>query len=216
MKADCLKIMVLLLISLISTIEVVAQNGRRLHGNEEQSFKQKMIEYSQNIETLQAIFVQERTSDLIVETAISTGVLMFQSPSMLRWEYVEPLPSTLILNGSNAILLDRNNQRITGNERMLAQLGGVIVSMINGSGIAQNRQFSSVVYELDNQKMLVVLTPTQRQLRNVYNRIELKIDQNTMLASQIILNERSGDRTVILLDNKILNSEIPTSKFAIR
>ena len=195
---------------------VFSQNGRRLSNSEEQSFRQKMIEHSQNIETLQATFVQERTSDLIVETAVSTGVLMFQAPSMLRWEYAEPLPSTLILNGSNAVLLDRNNQRITGNDRMLAQLGGVIVSMINGSGIAQNRQFSSVVYKLDNQKMLVVLTPTQRQLRNVYSTIELKIDRNTMLANQIVLNERSGDRTVILLDNKTLNAEIPTSKFAIR
>jgi len=141
--------------------------------------------------------------------------MLYQSPSMLRWEYTEPTPSTLILHGNDAALLDRDGKKM-GSEKMLRQLGGIIVSMINGNGIAQNRQFSSEFFEIDNSQMLVVLTPAQRRLRDFYNKIELRIDLKTMLADSITLVESSGDKTVIILTNIVLNEEIPQSKFAIK
>jgi len=88
--------------------------------------------------------------------------------------------------------------------------------MINGNGIAQNKQFSSEFYEIDNSQILVVLTPVQKRLKDFYNKIELKIELKTMLADDITLDEKSGDKTVILLTNKILNSDIPQNKFEIR
>jgi hypothetical protein len=119
------------------------------------------------------------------------------------------------LNGNDAVLLDKDGNKI-GSESMLKQLGGIIISMINGNGIAQNRQFSSEFYEINNSQMLVVLTPVQRRLRDFYNKIELKINLNTMLADEITLDEKSGDKMVIFLTNKSLNSEILQSEFAIK
>jgi len=193
---------------------ILSQNGRKLNESEKQVFEQKMIEQSQKITTLQCAFVQEKTSSLVAEKAVVKGAMLYQSPSMLRWEYTEPTPSTLILNGNNAMLLDKNENKV-GNEKMLKQLGSIIISMINGNGIAQNRQFSSECYELDNE-MLVILTPVQKRLKDFYNRIEMKIDLKTMLANDITLDEKTGDKTVISLINKSLNIEIPQSKFEIK
>ena len=194
---------------------IFSQTGRRLSESERQVFEQKIIEHSKKIKTLQCSFLQERTSTLVAEKDVTKGVLLYQSPTMLRWEYTEPTPSTLILNGNNAVLFNQDGNRM-GNERMLQQLGSIIISMINGSGIAQNRQFSSEFFEIDNSQMLVVLTPAQRRLRDFYNKIELRIDLKTMLADSITLVESSGDKTVIILTNIVLNEEIPQSKFAIK
>jgi len=191
---------------------IFSQTGRKLSESEKQAFEQKMIDHSKKIKTLQCAFVQEKTSSLVVEKAVSKGSMLYQSPSMLRWEYTEPTPSTLILNGNNAVLLDKNGQKI-GNEKMLQQLGGIIISMINGNGIAQNKQFSAEMYE-NNGEMVVVLTPIPKRLKDFYNTIELRIDIKTMLANSITLNEKVGDKMVITLTNKVLNSEIPQSKFA--
>jgi outer membrane lipoprotein-sorting protein len=208
-------ICITILFSVISG-NIFSQNGKKLNENEKQVFEQKMTEQLQNIKTLQCDFVQEKTSLLVIEKAVANGIMMYQSSSMLRWEYTQPTPSTLILSGNNAVLLDKNGERI-GNESMLRQLGGIIISMINGSSITQqNRQFSSEFYELDNSQMLIVLTPIQRRLRDFYNKIELRIDLKTMLADNITLEEKLGDKMVIFLTNKVLNSEIPQSKFAIR
>jgi outer membrane lipoprotein-sorting protein len=213
MKSNCLKTGVLLAIFLMSAMELIAR--KPVSEEHARLFLEQMAEASKKIETLQASFLQEKTSTLITEKAVAKGILMYRSPSMLRWEYTEPILSTLILNGNDAVLLDQHNRRI-GNERMMGQLGGIIISMINGSGITQNRQFSPEFYELNNGKMLVVLTPTQRRLREFFNKIELKIDAKTMLAEEIILDEKSGDKTIIFLKNIVLNSDIPISKFAIK
>ena len=203
------------LVFLFSVIcgNVSAQNGRKLSESETRALERKLIEHSASIRTLQCAFVQEKTSSLISEKAVARGTMLYQAPSMLRWEYATPTPSTLILNGTNAILLDKDGKRM-GNERMLRQLGGIIISMINGSGIAQNRQFSSVFYELNQAQILVVLTPVQKRMRDIYSKIELKIDQKTMLASDIILYENNGDKTTISLTNKTLNVDISRDKFS--
>lgn len=210
-----MKKIVFTLLLLVACAYSFSQNGRQLSESEAQQFKQRLIEHSQAVQTLQCTFVQERTSTLVSGTAVTTGTMLYQSPSMLRWEYADPVPSTLILNGNNAVLLDQSGNRM-GNERMLRQLGGLIISMINGSGIMQNRQFSTTFYELERGQIRVVLTPIQRRLQDMYEKIELKIDQRTMLANTITLYERGGDKTRISLANKILNAEIPQSKFAIQ
>jgi len=193
---------------------IFSQNGRKLTENERQVFEQKMIEHSQKIKTLQCVFVQEKTSSLVSEKAVAKGLMMYQSPAMLRWEYTEPTPSTLILNGNDAALLDKSGKKI-GNDKMSKQLGNIIISMVNGSGIAQSKQFSAEFYD-NNTEMLVILTPIQKRLKDIYNKIEIKIDLKTMLANEIMLGEKSGDKMVIYLKNKVLNSEIPKSKFAIK
>ena len=194
---------------------IFSQSGRKLSDDEREVFKQKIIEQSKKIETLQCSFTQEKTSMLVSGKAVAKGIMFYQSPSMLRWEYTEPTPSALVLNGNNAVLLDKNGKKI-GNEKMLKQLGGIIISMINGNGIAQNKQFSPEFYEINNAEMLVVLMPLQKRLKDFYDKIELKIELKTMLATSITLDEKSGDKTVISLTSTVLDSEIPQNKFAIQ
>jgi outer membrane lipoprotein-sorting protein len=213
MKSNYLKIGALLVMFLMSVVNFMAQ--KPVSEERRQLFGNQITEASKKIQTLQCSFIQEKTSALVSEKAVAKGILLYQSPSMLRWEYTEPTPSTLILNGNDAVLLDKNDKKV-GNEKMLRQLGGIIISMINGNGIAQNKQFSSEFYEIDGAQMLIVLTPIQKRLKDFYNKIELRIDLKTMLADNITLDEKSGDKTIIFLTNKVLNSEIPQSKFAIK
>jgi outer membrane lipoprotein-sorting protein len=193
---------------------VFSQNGQSLNESEKAVFEQKMIEQSKKINTLQCDFVQEKTSTLVAEKAVAKGILRYQSPAMLRWEYTGPVPSMLILNRKNAVLFDKNGKR-QGNTNALKQLGDIIISMINGDGLRQNKQFSTAVFESEKD-FIVVLTPIQKRLKDYYKSIELKLDRSTFLASEIVMNEKSGDKTVIILNNTELNEEIDINKFAVK
>jgi len=193
---------------------VFSQDGRKLSESEKLAFEQKMVDRLKKIETLQCNFVQEKTSSLVTEKAVSKGILMYQYPSMLRWEYLHPTPSTLILNANNAVLLNKDGKK-TGNGRMIKQLGGLIIGLINGDGIKDSKKFTTEVFETDSQ-IWIVFTPVQKQLQEYFKSIELKIDKNTLLSPEIVMNEKSGDKTVIYMDDKILNKEIPQSKFTVK
>ncbi|MDR2684599.1 MAG: outer membrane lipoprotein carrier protein LolA [Prevotellaceae bacterium] len=191
---------------------IFSQNGKKLNESEKQIFEQKMITQFKKVKTLQCAFMQEKASALVSENAVSKGILLYQPPSALRWEYLSPAPMALILNGNNAVLLNKNGTKI-GNEKMLKQLGYLIIDMINGKSMSNSKQFFTEIYETADTQMTIVLTPVQKRLKEFYSVIELKIDAKTLLASEIILNEKSGDKTVISLINKELNKEIPQKKF---
>jgi len=59
------------------------------------------------------------------------------------------------------------------------------------------------------------MTPVQKRMKEFYNTIELKIDKSTFLSPEIIMNEKSGDKMILYMGDKILNKEISQSKFAI-
>jgi outer membrane lipoprotein-sorting protein len=193
---------------------VFPQSDSNLNESEKAVFEQTILEQSKKISTLQCVFVQEKTSTLVTEKAVSKGILLYQSPSMLRWEYTEPALSTLILNGKNAVLLDKNGAP-QGKASVLKQLGNIIISMINGEGLRQNKQFATEVFESE-KSFIVILSPIQKRLKEYYKSIELKLDKNTFLASEIIMNEKSGDKTVIFLNDKKINEEIDANKFKIK
>jgi outer membrane lipoprotein-sorting protein len=193
---------------------VFSQNVHCLNDSEKAIFEQKMLEQATKISTLQCSFVQEKFSTLITEKAVSKGILLYLSPSMLRWEYTMPTPSVLILNGKDAVLLDKDGKR-QGNGHVLKQLGNMIISIINGESLRQSKQFSTKVFE-NEKDFVVVLTPIQKRLKEYYQSIELKLEKNTFLASEIAMREKSGDKTVIILNNKKINEEIDTDKFTVK
>jgi len=162
---------------------------------------------------LQCGFVQEKTSALVTGKAVAKGILLYQSPSALRWEYKEPIPSTLILSGNNAVLLNKEGKKV-GDARMLKQLAGMIINVINGESIKSDKQFSTEIFQTDNSRIRVVLTPVQKRLKDFYSTIEMVLDGKTLLADRIILNESSGDKTVISFTDKELNGEIPQTEFS--
>jgi len=192
---------------------IFSQTGRKLNESEKVAFEQKMIDRLKEIKALQCDFVQEKISTLVVEKSVSNGIMLYCYPQMLRWEYIKPTQSTLILNAGNAALLNKDGKR-TGNDKMVKQLGSLIIGLINGHGIKNSKQFSTEVFETDTQYRMV-FTPVQKRLQEYFKSIEMKIDKNTLLSPEIVMNENSGDKTVIYMNNIVINKEISQSKFTI-
>ena len=88
--------------------------------------------------------------------------------------------------------------------------------MINGNSIVDNKLFTTEIFEIANNQILVVLTPQQRRLKDFYSTIKIKVDRNTLIATEISMDEKSGDNTVVSFTNIQLNKDIPTSKFKIK
>ena len=127
---------------------------------------------------------------------------------MLIWEYTSPSKSSLIVDGRSTRLLDENGN-IVGNKNVSKQLGSLIINMINGNSIVDNKLFTTEIFEIANNQILVVLTPQQRRLKDFYSTIKIKVDRNTLIATEISMDEKSGDNTVVSFTNIQLNKDIP-------
>jgi outer membrane lipoprotein-sorting protein len=185
-------------------------------GTAKTTIEKQIVAASGKIVSLQCKFTQEKASVLLAEKAYSKGILLYKAPASLRWEYTEPTKYALILHAETVYL--KNEQGIVSNSnKMFKQLAHLIITTINGNGLLENENFKSEVYQSEKDKTVlwIKLIPIPKRLKDVYSSIQIKIRTSDYLASEIILEEKSGDRTTITLIDKKMNSTIDEKRFSI-
>ncbi len=188
-----------------------------LTGDAKADIEKKIVTASRKISSLQCKFEQEKSSVLLVEKAVAKGILLYKAPGSLRWEYTEPNKYTLIFHEENAYIKDEKGTIVNSN-KMLKQLGDFIVSTINGNSLVENGNFKIDYYENEKNKNIiwVRLTPIPKKLKEMYSSIQIKISVSDYLASEIIMEEKSGDKTSITLFDKKINTDIPANRFSVQ
>lgn len=188
------------------------QTNGKMSKEQRLEFEQQFVAKSKNIATLQCNFIQTRTSTLVAQSAVNKGVMLYKKPSMLVWEYTQSPKSTLVVNGTNAVLLSEKGKAI-GNDRLIRQLGEMIINMVNGNSISNSKMFKTEAFDNHSDIVVFELTPIQKRLKDYYQKITIKIDRQTLIATEIVMSEKSGDSIAISLHNIQINKEIPDSKF---
>lgn len=199
----------------LSSTNLFAQEKILLEGVERKQIEEKILNSSKNINTLQANFIQEQTSMLLNEKSISTGILLYKTKNLLRWEYLTPKPMALVLNNDEIWLI--NESGLSSNDKMFKHLANLIVSTINGEGMSDSKNFQTVYYiDFDDSNTVYAkLIPINKRIKAVYHSIQIKIQTDDYLASEIVLEDRNGDKTTIILSDKKINLEIDETQFEI-
>jgi outer membrane lipoprotein carrier protein len=210
---------ILFLILAAISLNVLSQPAdfKLVTGTARTEIEKKIVAEAKKITSLQCKFEQEKASVLLTEKAISKGILMYKSPASLRWEYTEPNKYILVFHQGNASMKDEKGAVIQAN-KMLKQLGNFIVSAINGKSLTDNENFQIEYYENEKNKQIVwvKLIPIPKKLKEMYNSIQIKISTSDYLASEIIMEEKSGDIMKIFLSEKKINENIPVNLFSIQ
>jgi outer membrane lipoprotein-sorting protein len=90
----------------------------------------------------------------------------------------------------------------------------LIIGTINGESLRNNADFK-IDYFTSSKEYLIILTPTDKNIKKFLSSIELYLDNSTFLATQMIMNEQSGDVTKYSFSNVEKNEEIANSLFVL-
>ena len=162
--------------------------------------------------TLSANFTQEKTSTLFTEKVVQKGKLSYKAPKQLRWEYTSPQAMTVIF--SNGKVLLKTNKGTTSNpNKMLGEMGNMIINTINGCFLKENPDFSTRYYKNKSGQYVVVLTPVNKRIKAYYKNISITLSNSTYLADKVILTEVNGDATTIIFSDKKTNATLSDSLF---
>ncbi len=188
-----------------SDVEVTGEKKTALVAGIEKSHKQ--------LKTLCAQFTQEKTSSLLSEKVTQKGKLSYRSPKQLRWEYTSPKAMSVIF--SNGKVLLKTAKGTTNNpNKMLNEMGGLIISTINGSFLTDNANFKARYYKNSKTgKTLVVLTPISKKIKAYYAKMTITLDGKTNLAEKVEMHEVNGDVTKITFSDKKVNTALSDSLF---
>lgn len=180
-------------------------------------FIQNMQAASKTTHSLQCNFTQKKNSSLLDEAVVSNGMMYFKAPDALRWEYTSPQAYAFVMNQGQSVV--KNNKGITNldaqSSQMIKNMTEMIMGMINGKGLIDNKNFTTSYYT--NQKQVrIILTPKNSKIKMLFRSIQVYVNPKTYLANLIEMNEAGGDVTSISLTNIKKNIAIADDIFNIK
>ena len=167
-------------------------------------------------QTLSAEFTQKNRMKLFKQVLASKGALTFRAPRQIRWEYLSPDPSLMILDGKQATMRSPGAAPQVFDLEKDATMRAIfdqLLTFVGGGSIAQ----MEAAYTMDARGPAatpsLVLTPKPGSaVEKAFTRIELDFDAKTQV-KQILLVEKNGDEKVIQFTRVERNGRIAPDSF---
>ncbi|PHR30229.1 MAG: cell envelope biogenesis protein LolA [Desulfotalea sp.] len=175
-------------------------------------FMAKLEDTAAKIDSFRAVFIQEKELSLFAETIVFHGELVVVRPDRLRWEFTDPVPSILVLNGDKGLRcsdqaapvnFDLNSDpvmRIVA-EQLWLWLGGDY-SKLGEAFFLQKKGADSLI-----------ITPKNPSMAEYIQTVTITFDQTTMQPARVEILEPGGDLTRLLFSDYTFNIDFPEQLF---
>ncbi len=164
------------------------------------------------LKTMQADFVQTKVSVLLGDKEETSGTVLLQVPGRLRWEYVAPQPSTMLIrDGRFQRWVPRTKQLFRGEARGEADL---LVGFGQGAvGLGSKYEVAVEAEEAVGGAPAFVLRLKPRGGGGLFKEIQLWVDKARFIPVQTRLTEPTDDYTTIRFDRVVLNKGLAGNAF---
>jgi outer membrane lipoprotein-sorting protein len=182
-----------------------------------------------DLRSLSADFVQLSRVKLFRQELRSEGRLLYdkgdategtapaKQPARLRWEYLRPDPSTVLLDGERATLhMGTLPPRVfdTGKDpKLRAIFSQLRLWLGQGELVSAKGQYDIALGGKPGQPALVMVPRPESPLSATFARIELQVEGRSLQLLRLLLVERSGDEKEILFSKIQRNPRLDPQVF---
>jgi outer membrane lipoprotein carrier protein len=213
----------LLLLVAVCSLQSWCQN--KLTAEQQKQIIEKIDKAASAVTSMQCDFTQTKRMKLLSKDMQSKGVMYFKRPDKLRWQYTSPYDYTFILNGDKVHLKSAHstqNINVQGN-KMFRQITSIILNSITGAGLQSTSDFNVELYQIPAETTtrspispsgyFAKLYPKKKEVRQVYNVIEIYFNQSLTMVSSVKMIEKTGDVTLVNLTNVKPNAVVNEKLF---
>lgn len=166
--------------------------------------------------TLSADFTQKNRMKLFKQELSSTGRLLFRAPRQIRWEYLAPDPSVLVLDGTKATMSSPGAAPQVfdlAKDATMRAIFDQLLTFVGGGSIASVQADYELAASGPETRPLLTLTPKPTSpVAKAFVKIELQLDDK-LLVRKILLVEKNGDEKEIVLGKIGRNGKLPDGAF---
>ncbi len=175
-----------------------------------------------DLRTLSAEFVQHNHIKLFKQELITSGKFVFErgqreTLSRLRWDYLAPDPSTLLLTGKQAFLkLPGRPTQVFDTEKdptVHAIFDELELWLGNGSLRRAQADYGISSAGTGAAPRLLLVPRVGAPLGKAFSRVELRLDGANLLLKSLLLLERNGDEKEIVFSHMERNLALPRDAF---
>ncbi len=186
----------------------ISANSRTVRA--ESDFFSQIREEAKKIKSLQADFVQQKQMKILLRPLVSKGRFFFRAPSSIRWEYVSPVNSIVVMHqGKMRRVFKKNGQVIQDSG---ANLQAMQIVMQNIAHWLSGRFDENPDFIMTLTPPRILLTPL-KPMPGMMDRIELLFSDRPGILDSITIYENKENYTKIAFKSLKINGPIADSVF---
>ena len=174
-----------------------------LHQTEDEMIE-SIVKASQDINSMKCDIVQTRRIPLMDEPQKSSGTMIYIKPSRFSLNYTEPFEWKLKVDGDNVMMATDSADGEAG--RLFKGISSMILGCMSGEMLKDKRTFRVSVTDV-GAEWKAILSPVRRDMKKMFNQIELGFDPQTRLLKRLLMEDAGGGSTEILISNVRLNGD---------
>ncbi len=200
-----------LLVFILSTLTVKAQEMKPL-ANPADFFK-KLKTVSASTKSIKADFTEEKHLSYLKEPQKSSGIFCYKKEDKIRWEQKQPFQYIILINDDKIKIKENEKEKdVTAAKRMVDKIKELLLMLVNGSYL-DSKAFTSTYFENKNE-YIVVLVPTQKKMKNFFDKIQLSFSKENLHLNELVFFEHSGDKSTMSFFKQTFNEEIRDEVFS--
>jgi outer membrane lipoprotein-sorting protein len=172
---------------------------------------------SKDVTTLAGQFTQKNRVKLFKQELTSKGRVYFKKPRQIRWEYLEPDASTMILDGDKASLRSPGNAPqefdLAKDATMRAIFEQLLTWLGPGSLARARDDYDMLAGGTAAAPELTLVPKATSAVAKAFAKIQLRLDGKTWIMKSIALVEKNGDEKEIVFGKLERNAKLPADAF---
>jgi outer membrane lipoprotein-sorting protein len=185
--------------------------------NDTIAFKNKLAAFSKSLTSIESDFTQHKSMSMLKTPVVSEGYFCYRNGTQVRWEYLQPFAYIIVIKDGKLTVKDEsrtNSYDMTSNKAFL-EINANLTSIIDGSVLEKKTDFSPKYFENDNYYKIDLKT-VSKGMKEYFSNVIVYFDKTDCSVAKLIMNEISGDNTIIEFHHKKINQPISDEKFIIR
>ena len=187
----------------------------KLTAEQQKQIVEKIDKASSAMKTMQCDFTQTKRMKMLSKDMQSKGVMYFKRPDKLRWQYTSPYDYTFIMNGDKVQIKSMKSTKNIDvqQNKMFRQITNIILSSITGGTLRTSADYTVELWQQD-KSYFVKLYPKKKELKQLYQYLEIWFDPALTKVSTVKMMEKTGDMTIVNLLNTKYGVTINEKMFA--
>ena len=143
-------------------------------------------------------FTQQKKMAMLTEPTISEGLMTYNSPDKMRWEYTSPYSFALLVNGEKITKITDGNEEVLDAKsgRMYQGIVSIIMSSANGKKLFDKSMFNVDIQDV-GEFWKAEMQPKKHNMKRMFTMLTFYFGKDDNIINKVEMTEASGDVTTI-------------------
>lgn len=199
-----MKKLFLIIIALVASITSFAQSNDEIMA--------KLTQAAASMKSMQCNFTQNKTMSMLAEPTISKGRMCYVAPDKMKWEYTDPYPFAINVDGEKMTkIADGKEEILDTKNRMYQGMMKIIMSSATGKNLFDKSAFDVTISD-DGNFWRADMKPKKSDMKRMFSTMTFYFEKKRDIINKVVLTEANGDNTTIQFTDIILNANTESCK----